>query len=346
MDGTFENLRLRRIATHEVFKREQTDVPIEPRCSNSVTSLDTDGIETLRKRMVDALGNESHSVEMEIVDGSPSGAAWTAFRAFGATDETFVQVSSELADKLAQAQISRRVPGGIVVVIEGTTSRESVPFLSIIKAEVHGGFEKRADDESILIEYVSDLLLTPQQKLYKIGVFVGDAADQLRVYVYDHNMTQAETRQAAKYFFEGFLGCAVAPSAKKLTSDFYSLTHDFIGDLDVGADRKIDLHQALYSYLKVDQATTISTSAFASRYLSLDHRDEYRKHMTEAGFPANAITKDLSYLKNKLRSKTIRFTSGVRLVAPAERYRDTVAIKDSTNDHTTVVIDGHIQKYD
>jgi hypothetical protein len=272
----------------------------------------------------------------------------------GSQDDEFIRISKLVADKLAHSQTSQKIPGGILVVFDGLIGVQQNRVLGIIKAEIHEGFELKTNQHQLLLTFISNLLLTPTQKLYKIGLFIESdqtepvpqrTPDSYEIIIYDHNlMNKTEASQAAKYFYDSFLGCAFSPSDKKLTRDFFYNTREYIETLPIGDEEKLDLHNGLYSYLKVSQSNVVETRAFSEEYLEPRFQDGYRQHMSNKNIPETAITKDLTYLKNKLRRKQIHFSSDVRIIAPSEHFLDLVNIRGSEDGKTIVAIQGTIEK--
>jgi len=268
------------------------------------------------------------------------------------SDDIFIEESKKIVHKLIEAQSSRKIPGGIVVIFDGSVGYNNRRYCSIIKAEIHSGFRKIVDKKSgLAMDYVSDLLLTPQQKLYKIGVFIHDKdsgpvtnPSEILAYVYDYNMTAMETRQIAIYFYETFLGCIISPTDKKLTQDFYLFTKQFIDEAEIDDDEKVDLNYGLYTYLKIDRGGTVKTTEFADRFFNNDElKENYQKFMREKKFPGRAITKDLTYLKNKLRRRSMFFTSNIKITGPAESFSENVKIVNQDDDKTVLSISGKIK---
>ncbi|MFP7754142.1 nucleoid-associated protein [Thermodesulfobacteriota bacterium B35] len=159
-------------------------------------------------------------------------------------------------------------------------------------------------------------------------------------------MARNESREAALYFYNSFLGCSVSPSSKKLTKDFYHLTKEFINNSELPDGYKIDLQNSLYSYLKTSQQTTISVNTFAEEFLPIETRDTYCNFMAQKEFPQHAITKDLTHLKGKLRRRKINFTSKVKLEGPADEFNELIQIIEATESSTTVRISGKILDQD
>jgi hypothetical protein len=352
MAFNFSNLRINRIIVHQVFQRNDNRELISPKFSIDFTNLDQGGFSTLQDRIINALGDESHSIEMHINDSSPNSTFDICSRLIDAKNEDFKELSKSIPNKLAQAQTSRKIPGGIVVLFDGLIGPNNKHYLGIIKAEIHSGFNIIENENLLLLNFLSELLLTPQQKLYKIAMFIEDnhtdqlpkIPDNFLVFVYDHNMTRSETQQAAQYFYDSFLGCSFSPSDKKLTSDFYHFTKDHIENMDVSEEIKLDLNTSLYSYLKVSQSNVINVVEYAEQYLEQEQRDSYSNFMYEKGFPDRAITKDITYIKYKLRRRNLKFTSDVKISAPSDQFEDLVNIAGSDNGRTLVSIKGNISK--
>ncbi|MBI5215070.1 MAG: nucleoid-associated protein [Ignavibacteriae bacterium] len=351
----FNNLLIKRIIVHEVYQRSDNRDIVPPKYSTEFTTLDIKGIATLQERIINALGNESYSLEMQINGTNPESVFDVSTKLIASADNDFKEISKKLPLKLAQAQTSRIIPGGVVVVFDGTIGSNNKRFLGIIKAEIHSGFNIIEDDNVLSLEFLSDLLLTPQQKLYKIALFIENNSPQngsilpenYLVFVYDHNMTKSETQQAAQYFYETFLGCTFSPSDKKLTSDFYHYTKEFFETLNIPEDTKLDLETGLYTYLKVSQNNLISVTEFADEYLEPEQKDNYSEFMFDKGLPDRQINKDITYIMYKLRRRNIKFTSDVKISSPSDNFEDLVHIISKTEDDRTIVsIKGTIKKVD
>lgn len=352
MTFTFSNLRINRIIVHQVFQRNDNRELISPKFSIDFTNLDQGGLATLQDRIINALGNESHSIEMHINDSSPNTVFDICSRLIDSSNDDFKELSKFVPNKLAQAQTSRKIPGGIVVIFDGLIGPNNKHYLGIIKAEIHSGFNIIENGNLLLLNFLSELLLTPQQKLYKIAMFIEEnrtdhlpkIPDNFLVFVYDHNMTRSETQQAAQYFYDSFLGCSFSPSDKKLTSDFYHFTKDYIENIDTNEETKLDLNTSLYSYLKVSQSNIINVVEFAEQYLEQEQRDNFANFMYDKGFPERAVNKDITYIKYKLRRRNLKFTSDVKISAPSDEFEDLVNIAGSDNGRTLVSIKGSLAK--
>jgi len=350
----FANLTIDRIILHEIYKRGPNRELQPPKYSQGLTILDQPGLATLQSRIVAALGSGSHSIEMSIERDGEDSVFQKAAKCIRCEEAGFIAHSQILAGELAQRQTSRRLPGGIVVVFNGTIGTDPKRTIGIMKAEIHEGFNTERDEGRVSMKFLSDLLLTPYQKMYKIGIFVEQevvededalrSPHEFKALVYDHNMNKAETQQAAMYFYDSYLGCSISPTAKKLTRDFYEHTRGFIQTLDKTDEEKKDLNFCLYTYLKMSQAPTISAEDFAMEYLGTPEvKDSYSRHMRGKGFPETAIVKDITYIKNKLKMRGLTFSSKIKILGPSEGFNDMVVIEGVVDGRTIVSIQGQVE---
>jgi hypothetical protein len=226
--------------------------------------------------------------------------------------------------------------------------------LTVIKAEPQDGFRANEHDGQVDVEYISDILLTESQRLYKIGFLVeiaskpagpsGREAGDYRAFLFDHLMTATETKSAAAYFYSAFLGMSIQASSKKLTQDFFEFTRTYIDTAPISADEKLDLHEALRAELKSTDAT-ISASSFASKHMPESIRPEYSSFMTNKGFPENAVSKDTSYIQAKLkRRRKYVFTNGVWVITPPGEAKDLIDIDASSEGETIITIKGDLER--
>jgi len=326
-----QNLAISRIVFHEVYRRRDDRRPQPPAYGVSLAQLAPDAMDELRDRIVTATGSQSQSMEMTIAKfGADSALALANDLMLAPDDATFLNVSQRVADLLTSAQQSRIIPGGVLAIFSGSSGHPSKPVVGFIKAELHGGFRRGAN---LTVEYLKTLFMTPQTKLYKIGLFGydGGVARQLpdgwSASVYDNQMSAANRDGAARYFFEGFLGLELPRSAARMTRKFWEGTTAFIQTAPVSEEKRADLLTGLYTYLRVDQSPNVEVATFASNYLEPVLRDKYRDHMKVEGFPANAVAKDLSELQGKLKKRRVRFSQDVQLTASAAAFKDLIEIE-------------------
>ena len=348
MSTEFGNLKIDRLAIHEIFKRNEDKQIITPNYSHACLVLDDEAKSKIASRVVKAMGSNSHSIQMDILKVG-EGTVFHYVKPLWnnqVEDEIFLEISKNLAYKLSEAQNTRRVPGGVVVVFEGRVGGNSEKYVGIIKAELHEGFIKEEKEEELSLRYLKDLLLTPQQKLYKVALLINKTgatnvlAENVEAYIFDSNNDTSISAAKATYFYEGFMGCNFQRNKDVLTRDFYNYTKLFIKQEDkLSGSEKVDLVSALYSYLKVDSSPNINIKEFSDRYfVDPEIKDRYFKQMEKNNVPFNNIRKDLSMIKDKLKTRKIKFTNNINLYVPVDEFKHVVEIKESDDTHTLINI--------
>ena len=72
-----------------------------------------------------------------------------------------------------RAQLNRNIPGGMLIVFDGTVGAGNHAFLGTIKAETQSGFRRHEDEKKrIITEFLNNVFLTPATRLFKIAMFV------------------------------------------------------------------------------------------------------------------------------------------------------------------------------
>lgn len=285
---------------------------------------------------------------MDIADTSTGSCHEIAKQLIGATESEFISSSAEIAKLHTKIHTSRQWPDGTLIIIYGTLDTDKKRCIIIIKAEQQFGFTETLKKGKIVLDYLENLILTPQAKLYKIGVFYEPtpqkkgAPIKLFAHVFDSNIKANDDRQAARYFYSNFLGLKKLNNGAQRTRDFYDLTTEFISTLKVDDEKKLDLQQALYTYLKVDNRQTIEVSEFAGDYLDKAVRDDYAYYMKRKSFPESAVAKDTRLISRKLTRRKLTFSGDVKLTAPSARFSELVEITDSTDSYTTLRILGKL----
>lgn len=303
-----------------------------------------------RSRVVAAFKATAQCMDMTIREHGQGSALAAGTQLLGKRDPGFVEHSRVFADALATAQVSRQIPGGLMVVFDGTVGNPATPFFGLMKAELHEGFLKTADLQA---QYVDDLFLSPKTKLYKIGIFISDGANPRpelpegwKATVYDSGMTASNRDGAATYFYGNFLGLDIPINAAQQVKKFFDETKAFIKASSLDEADKIDLYNGLYSYLKLDRGNTIQTSRFASTYMNEDLADDYLNHMRRQRFPTSAIAKDLAEVQGVLRLRKFRFPRSITLTGPPDAISDLVSVEEIVAEgvvHTQIMIRGTLQ---
>lgn len=338
------NLQIEKIIIHQVFAKDSDGKSPSPLQSHELINFDPLALEAFKSRVREALGSDSKAVQMEIIASGASELPTLVDTMIDQDTKTFIVSSFDIALKLAKAQFSKGIPGGIVVVFTGTQGVPAKRFLGIIKADVYSAYEKIVNKKTgqISLNFVKEVLLTPATKLYKTAGFFENISynpkkytlsDRWKVMVSDHQISNSEINAAARYFYRDFLGCGYLKSSARTTKLFFDETKNFISDLEIPSDEKVELMSALTVYLKVQTSATVSTDDFSKTYFyDPKVQDEYGEYMAEKGVPVIAFTKDIKHIEKELKTRRIKFGASVSIRASAEALKELVEITSITGE--------------
>ena len=348
----FEGVIIEKLMIHRVFAPAEDKTRVPPAVKKHFINLNAEEKSALQSRVTAALGNRSHGIEMSIDQADEGSFFQIAAEMLHCDVGRFIELSEVLANNLTDA-LTRKIPGGVMAIISGRVGEHARPFVSVIKAEFQDGFTTEAvDDQTVALNYVRDIFLTEAQKLYKIGCLVENVSappengmynkSNYRAFLFDHLLTSVETRTAASYFYNAFLGMGISSSSKKLTQNFYEYTVDYINSLDVDEGKKFDYVESLRAELK-SQTAIVSSADFAEKYLEEDHSEAYVDYMQDRGFPQGGVEKDVEYIESKLRKKRkVNFTSGVSITGPSDDFQNLVTVEERGDNDTLVRIQGNV----
>jgi len=348
------NMQIEKIILHRVYDNNTDGNITPPKISDNFTTIEPEGLATLQNRIVKSIGEDSHSIQMRVIDNT-EGSAYQICKSiiFASDDNEKIRLSAQLAHKLARAQIGRNTPGGILIIISGLigSNNDRKHFVGIIKAELHDGFNVDENQSILILHLLTSLLLTPQQKFYKIGIFINENStasseevddNDYSILVYDHLMNRRESNQLARYFFDSFLGCDYSINDKSLTRDFYYRTKDFIDVQNFPEEEKIEFNTSLNSYLRNQQQATVLVADFGNDNFSPEIRDNYSNFMRSVSFPDHAISKDICFLENILKFRRLKFSSDVKIIAPSRNFDQIIHIDGFVDNETRIRIQGNI----
>ena len=336
---SFENLKINQLIIHEIYERGPDRALVDPNYGSELVDLQLASREALQRRITEALGRDSKGVEMEIQEHGLESIWHTANSMIEAADDEdqFIEHSQSIAAKLAAAQTRSGLPGGIVVVIRGTCGHPERQFMCVVKAEPHGGFATSRAHAKLSLQYIEELILTPQSKLYKIGAFIlydpascspANPTGGWKAFLFDHLISRSSKISAAQYFYESFLGLAFPKNSAFETKRFHNLTKEFIKKSKLSGEEKLDLLNGLTAYVKSDQSATVQVGEYADTYMpDAALKDHYAAFMRGKKFPTNAIHKDLSEVKDDLRFRKISFGNSIKLTAPAESFGNYISVQ-------------------
>lgn len=351
----FEGLTIHRVIAHTIFARGKDKALVKPNLTDELIPLHGEAKDLIQLRVTAALGSASHGLEVQIIKSDANSFMQTAASCIHAKDDEFIAFSKKMAVALAEAQTNPKWPGGILIVFSGKVGDLQQPFLAALKAETDKGFDVEEVNGKITLKLIKKMLLSQTQRLYKIGMLIenqfkkpidgiGYSPVNYRAFLFDHLLTATETKPAAAYFYDAFLGMSITGSSKYQTRLFYEETKKYIDAMPVDDDDKYDLREALRAELR-SQNATIQLNEFADAHFKQEHRADFIKTLVENGVPDGAVVKDIDYIKSKLRRpRNFLFSSGVKIQAPADVVlNELVKIGEQDNGYTTVQIKGGVQ---
>lgn len=337
------NLQIQKIVIHQIHQRDNDGNKVTPSRGTEFIRFDTEAMDTFKSRFINAIGSDSKAVPMSIVNQESTDLPKLVDILSDSNDEDYISLSYDVANKLADAQQRRNLPGGIVVVFSGHYGATPKKFVGIMKAEIHSAYEKMVDEltKEITLQYIEEALLTPATKLYKTAAFFekstilkgDDLNSKWDVLVSDSQISQTEGKAAAHYFYSSFLGCGYPETSARTTKQFYEATCKFLNDMDVSEEKRNDLHNALISYLKHENSDVVNPAEFSNRYFDVATSDSYSEFLEDNEIPATAFTKDVEYISGKLKTRKLSFSKNVKLIAPSQVFKDLIDIQSiSEND--------------
>ncbi|MFP8968430.1 nucleoid-associated protein [Pokkaliibacter sp. CJK22405] len=328
------NIQIDRIIIHQIYPRDVNGEIVIPSRSSEYTNFDDAAMEAFKRRLLDALGEDSKAVPMQIFQQSAGYVPDLVNTVIGMNDEDFSVSSYDFATKLAEAQNKKNIPGGILVVFSGSYGNSNKSFLGLIKAEIHSGYERFDSAEGkIGLRFIEDLLLTPTSRLYKTAAFFErdefpdnfeDLNEKWSVFISDYQIGKADGKAAAQYFYSGFLGCCYPETSARTTKNFYDSAKKFISNMDVPEENKSEFYNALNIYLKLDNTGSISSSDFAERYFDTDTQDLFSDYMQTQGVPTSAFTKDIEHIESFLKKRRVSFRKNVTITASTEAFESLI----------------------
>lgn len=350
-----QKIEIDRIIVHEVIRVSAND-ETSPIYGDKVLKLDPKGGQLICARLVNCLGSDSHCVSVTVEQSEDGSAFQHIAETFSSSDENFVKKTVALSDKLSRSQRVGSIKDGLAVFLQGVgwDDSEKLRWIAIIKADPDQGFVKVVKDGVINLQFVSDMVMGAQQRLLKVAFIVESISDgsshkdpdDFDIHIYDHLMSNSGRGTASDYFYAGFLGCKLAENAAKETRLFFEKTQECLDGMSIDSCEKVEFRSHLHSYVK-NAKQQMSVKEFAETYLPKEKRPAYLAFMKKSGLPSHAISKDIKFIKAKLKKQTLKFSSKVVIFATPEVLRESVKVigvdRDADGEWTNLKIRGNIE---
>lgn len=349
-----DQMIINRVVVHTIPARDPNKNLVPPSGGADVLQLSGTVSDVVVARISKALGHNSHGLQADFKDTSHDSTFALACVMMDCADPDFKIHAQVAAEKLTKVQLSKAFHSAKLISMNGTVGAIGRPFVAFIKADLEQALSETSNQGQLVLDVLNDIFMTESQRLYKIGFFLRTAAgtgkkngkyapEHHSVHVYDHLMTGTESRKAAFYFYSEFLGSNVAASDRRLTQDFFEKSLRFFDEKGFSQSKRIALGEALRTELRSNNQT-LSVTNFAQTHIqSAKDQGDYVTYMQKSGFPAHAITKDVDYVKNRLRRRQkVCFDSDVVISTPADSVNDLLGFKDNGDGTTTVTVQGRV----
>lgn len=89
---------------------------------------------------------------------------------------------------------------------------------------------------------------------------------------------------------------------------------------------------------------TVHCETFASDNLEDEIQQSYLDFLTKSGFQTAAFSKDVEFIKGKLKKRQrIKFSHGVEISAPADSLHNLVTVQETNAQRTILIINASIE---
>jgi hypothetical protein len=339
-DSLFEKFKIERLIFHFISRDQDTE-KASVKFFPQIIDLGPEGTKELRTRITNAVSQTSQALEMSFKSENEVSFK-EIIKSFSSdlNDEGFIQISHNLTNHLFNIlKDNKTIPLGAVLVIQGIVGEPNHQCLVVIKAETHSGFTADFESTDSRVEFIKNLFLTPQQKLYKVAFVINtsDATNEdtlanytdsdVRVFIFDSNAAASKLRPAAQYFYDRFMGCNHSKNSAFQTQQFYTETKNHIEVYYTDIERRLDYVNQLKLYLKMGTSNMISMRDFADHYISdPEEQQAYYSHMQDKGAPTESVYKDLKRINSHLKTRRVKFSSGITVSGSVQDFKDNVNV--------------------
>ena len=238
----------------------------------------------------------------------------------------FVKLSQQMAQYLYDCQ-TRVNSSGLLAVIEVSIAKQ--PALAILKLEKEEGMriEQNKDNGEVTfdVEYISNILLSQNNKVFKAALFILDGNDidisKVVVYISDNQNRKNSSAKVADFFLKQFLGCELRDNPNVLTQKFFEQTEKFINNQVDNPEEKAKYYLALSAELNSNNRH-ISPEDFCDKYFDIDKKYQYLDDLKKAGVPTNEFTKNTELIDNHLSKVQMVFDSGIMILSPSTAFQE------------------------
>lgn len=324
-----------KIIVHTVFKKRKDQQ--HSHCQFEPEALTVEGriVELLKERINNAVGIESKSFKLKIIDFGDESFFKQAHDIIH-NDGDFVAISQRIAQKLAVSQTSSNISGGYIFIVKGTSSNNE-NFVIALKAEVHNALSLKHVNGRVDIQYIEDIFLSPSTKFYKLGIIYEETNEQEtfpnNVYsslLFDNQFNP--TLNPAEFFTKDFLGFDLNSNDKIQTRRFYDQVNSFICEQITDPIIRMELTSLVKNIMKYDVSNIIDPESFRDKFFG-DNDDLKQRFSTQIliNYPRQ-IVKNTSLLDFSLKTKKVFFPNKIKVEGPEETFDRNVRVFPHINE--------------
>lgn len=329
------------IIIHEIIKQNLHSEKEPPIYSEIESSLNDDMKKYIKDKIIDSVGS-TKSFEVIFEENTTSPIPECIKSLLNEQTSDLVQHSKAIADHLNLIQ-GGTSPGGLVTVVLGRIRQKRV--IGVLKLEKEEGARLEQTTRDGLVTYdmlhLRDLILTEKTKLFKIGIFLGEAFE-FDGMVCDNQLSLTSNREVADFFLR-FLGCELMGDPKVKTKEFFITSQEFFKTQIPDPIRQMEYNIHLVSYV-TSQTGTLNAKIFANTNLNIEHRQPYLTHLSNKNIKDGNFRKDNTLITNKIKKVIIGFESGVTIMGDKEPFKEKVRLEPIGDGRTRAEIIDNIRK--
>lgn len=301
-----------RLIAHQIFgKTKSSEAYAVSR--NDLLAFKEDEKNILIRRLEDALANNVKTFQLQFEDKSSSSVFETLKTIETSVDDDYIEITIELAEKLASTHFRTGIPGGYCLLGEGKTDK-GVYFFFVIKAELQEAFNINSGKLTLL----KDVFLSPAKDFYKVGFFVRSGKTFIP-FMYDDQFSM-QKKDLTEYFYSQFLGLTTDENDKLKSKNFYEDTLYFIEQNVDNLEDKLGLTKALKVLYREDASGIISAKDFSDRYLEGKLKTLYEKKIVSEKYPIS-FTKNNALVDRRLQLDRISIPLSYNVVLTGSSTR-------------------------
>lgn len=261
----------------------------------------------------------------------------------------FINLSQKMATYLYDCQTRVNSPG-LLAVIEVSIAKQ--PGLVILKLEKEEGIRieqnKSNGQVTFDVEYISNILLSEKNKIFKAGLFYLDGnninIDNIDIYITDNqNSKYSQANQIATFFLKDFLGCQLRDNPSVITQKFFHQTESFINKLLEQPEEQATSYLALLAELRSGDKY-LSPESFGDKYFKPDKKQQYIDNLKQAGIPTNEFVKNTELLKEHLSKVQIFLDSGIIITFPSIAFQEELKLSGHENGKVHIEIEDKLKR--